>query len=143
MEADGLFRYLRKNQVEQLKPIREGSYKPNPLSRVEIPKDEPGKVRRLGISALADRVIQQAIAQVLTPIYEYAFSEFGYGFRPDRDCHMALKRLKSYADEGYICVVDMDLAKYSDAVNHSKLMQVLSVMIKDRKLLFLINKCLN
>lgn len=143
MEVDGLFHYLRENQVELLKSIREGKYKPNPVRRVEIPKDEPGKVRMLGIPTLTDRVFQQAIAQVLTPIFENAFSEYSYGFRPDRDCHLALKRLKGYADEGYVYVVDMDLSKYFDTVNHSKLMQVLSETIKDKKLLSLINKYLN
>ena len=143
MDVGEMLHYLQKNQEVLLKSIREGKYKPNPVRRVEIPKDEPGKVRKLGIPTVIDRMVQQAIAQVLVPIYEGAFSEYSYGFRPGRNGHMALKQLQEYVNEGYVYVVDMDLEKYFDTVTHSKLMQVLSETIKDGPLLSLINKYLN
>ena len=87
-------------------------------------------------------VIQQAIAQVLTPIYEREFSEFSYGFRPNRNAHQAVKKCKEYIDAGYKWTVDIDLAKYFDTVNHDKLMRILSKTIKDGRLLSLIRKFL-
>lgn len=143
MGVDGLFDYLHDNQTQLLKALREGKFKPNPVRRVEIPKDEAGKFRTLGIPTVVDRVIQQAIAQVLTPIYEYTFSDYSYGFRPGRDCHLALWQVQEYANEGYVYAVDIDLEKYFDTVCHSKLMQLMSDFVKDGRLLSLIHKYLN
>ncbi|NLT44474.1 MAG: group II intron reverse transcriptase/maturase [Thermotogaceae bacterium] len=143
MQVDELLPFLRENQDELIQKIRVGKYKPNPVRRVEIPKEEKGKVRKLGIPTVVDRVIQQAIAQELTLIYECQFSESSFGFRPKRSQHDALKRCKEYVEEGYVYVVSMDLEKFFDTVNHSKLIEILSRSIKDGKVISLIHKYLN
>ena len=123
--------------------IREGKYKPNPVRRVEIPKEEKSKVRKLGIPTVVDRVIQQAVTQELLPLFEPQFSENSYGFRPGRNQHGALKACKKNVDEGYVYVVSMDLEKFFDTVSHSKLIEVLSRTIKDGRVVSLIHKYLN
>lgn len=143
MSVDELLPYLREHRVDLLQQIRDGKYKPLPVRRVEIPKEEKGKFRKLGIPTAVDRVIQQAIAQVLTPIYEPQFSESSFGFRPKRGAHDALKQCQKYANEGYVFVVDMDLEKYFDTVCQSKLIEVLSRTIKDGRVISLIHKYLN
>ena len=143
MQVDNLLPYLRENQDKLVQQIKLGKYKPNPVRRVEIPKEEKGKVRKLGIATVVDRVVQQAIAQVLTPIYEEQFSESSFGFRPKRGQHGALKRCKEYVQEGYAYVVSMDLEKFFDTVNHSKLIEVLSRTIKEGRVISLIHKYLN
>lgn len=143
MQVDALLPFLRENQNELIQQIRMGKYKPNPVRRVEIPKEEIGKMRSLGIPTVVDRVIQQAIAQELTPIFEKQFSDNSFGFRPRRGQHDALKACKKYVEEGYVYVVSMDLEKFFDTVNHSKLIEVLSRTIKDGKLISLIHKYLN
>ncbi len=143
MRVDELLPYLSKHRTSLLQQIRDGRYKPNPVRRVEIPKEERGKVRKLGIPTVVDRVVQQAIAQVLTPIYEPQFSDSSFGFRPKRGAHDALKQCQKYADEGYVYVVDMDLEKFFDTVCQSKLIEILSRSIKDGRVISLIHKYLN
>ena len=143
MSLDELLPYLREHRLSLLQQIRDGKYKPNPVRRVEIPKEEKGKFRKLGIPTVVDRVVQQAIAQVLTPIYEPQFSDASFGFRPGRGAHDALKACQKYANEGYVYVVDMDLEKFFDTVCQSKLIEVLSRSIKDGRTISLIHKYLN
>lgn len=143
MSVDELLPYLREHRLQLLKQIRDGKYRPNPVRRVEIPKEGKGKTRKLGIPTVVDRVIQQAISQVLTSIYEPQFSESSFGFRPRRGAHDALKQCQKYADEGYVYVVDMDLEKFFDTVCQSKLIEILSRSIKDGRVISLIHKYLN
>ena len=143
MEVDELLPFLRENQDYLIHRIKEGKYKPNPVRRVEIPKEEKDKVRKLGIPTVVDRVIQQAIAQELTPIFEEQFSENSFGFRPNRNQHDALKACKRNVEDGYVYVINMDLEKFFDTVSHSKLIEILSRTIKDGRVVSLIHKYLN
>ena len=143
MQVDELLPFLRENQRSLIQKIREGKYKPSPVRRVEIPKETKGKYRQLGIPTVVDRVIQQAIAQELTPIYEEQFSENSFGFRPGRGAHDALRQCQKNVDEGYVYVIDMDLEKFFDTVSQSKLIEVLSRTIKDGRVISLIHKYLN
>ena len=141
MQVDELLSFLKENQKELLQSLRDGKYRPKPVLRVEIPK-ENGKTRKLGIPTVVDRLIQQAICQILSPIFEKQFSDNSFGFRPKRSAHNALKRCQSNITEGYKYVVDMDLEKYFDTVNQSKLIQILSETIKDGRVISLIHKFL-
>jgi RNA-directed DNA polymerase len=143
MRVDELLTFLKDNQKQLVQQIRDGKYKPSPVRRIEIPKEEKGKFRKLGIPTVVDRVFQQAIAQVLSPIYEEQFSEYSFGFRPKRGAHDALKQCQRNVDEGYTYVVDMDLEKFFDMVCQSKLIEVLSRTIKDGRVISLIQKYLN
>jgi len=134
--------YLVENKDELITAILRGRYRPNPVRRVAIPKDN-GQQRQLGIPTVVDRFIQQAIAQVLLPLYEPQFSEHSYGFRPRRNAHHALKQCRDYITAGYSYAVDLDIEKFFDQVNHSKLIEVLSGTIKDGRVLSLIHKYLN
>ena len=141
MSVDELLRYLKDKGEEIRKAILAGEYKPMPVRGVEIPKDN-GKTRQLGIPTAVDRVIQQAIAQVLTPIYEPKFVETSYGFRQGRNAHKALRKSLDYLKEGYVWTVDMDLEKFFDTVNQSKLTEILARDIKDGRVISLIHKYL-
>jgi group II intron reverse transcriptase/maturase len=143
MQVDELLPYLKKNQEPLIQQIRNGKYKPNPVRRVEIPKETKGEYRKLGVPTVVDRVIQQAITQELTPVYEEQFSENSFGFRPKRGAHDALKQCQKNVNDGYIYVVDMDLEKFFDTVCQSKLIEVLSRSIEDGRVISLIHKYLN
>lgn len=136
-----LLPYLTAHKNELIASLLDGSYRPNPVLRVEIPKDN-GKQRQLGIPTVVDRLIQQAISQVLSPLYEGEFSDNSYGFLPKRGAHQALRRCQSNITSGYKYVVDLDLEKFFDTVPQSKLMEILSRRIKDGRVLSLIHKYL-
>jgi group II intron reverse transcriptase/maturase len=142
MEVESLRDYLVANKDELITSILRGRYRPNPVRRVEIPKGN-GQKRQLGIPTVVDRVIQQAIAQALIPLYEPQFSDHSYGFRPKRNAHQALRRCRDYITEGYDYTVDLDLEKFFDKVSHSKLIEVLSRTIKDGRVVSLIHHYLN
>ena len=141
MKVDELLQYLKENGASLRQSLLEGSYKPNPVRRVEIPKPD-GKKRPLGIPTAVDRVIQQAIAQVLNPIFEEKFSDNSYGFRPNRSAHQAIRKCKEYMDKGYKWAVDIDLEKYFDTVNHDKLIGLVYKEVKDVRVIALIRKYL-
>ena len=133
--------YLIKNYRELCESIRGGWYKPQPVRRVEIPKPDGG-VRLLGVPTVIDRTVQQAIVQVLQPIFEQTFSDSSYGFRPKRNAHQAIQKAKHYYEEGYTYVVDLDLEKYFDTVNHDLLIKMVRETVKDEAVVALIRKFL-
>lgn len=135
----GCYMYLHKEEIKE--QIRNRKYKPNPVKRVYIPK-ENGDKRGLGIPTVVDRLIQQAIVQVLSPIYEQQFCETSYGFRPNRSCEMAIIKLLEYFNDGYTWIVDIDLQKFFDTVCHDKLISIIMKTIHDGELVSLIRKYL-
>ncbi|MDG3583058.1 group II intron reverse transcriptase/maturase [Galbibacter pacificus] len=142
MEVESLKDYLVKHKDELVCSILNGTYRPNPVRRVLIPKDN-GQMRQLGIPTVVDRCIQQAIAQILIPIYEPLFIGASYGFRPRRGAHGALRKCQEYIPEGYHWAVDLDLEKFFDTVEHSKQIEVLSRTVKDGRVISLIHQYLN
>jgi RNA-directed DNA polymerase len=133
--------HLRAHWEDSRRQLETGRYRPLAVRRVEIPKDDGGK-RLLGIPTVMDRVIQQAIVQVLTPIFEPSFSDSSFGFRPGRNAHQAIKQVQVHVKDGYAIAVDIDLAKFFDTVNHDVLMKILGRTIHDKALLALIGRYL-
>ena len=134
--------YMHKHGQEVRERILSGHYKPTPVKRVEIPSGK-GKVRKLGIPTVLDRLIQQALYQVLEKYWEPTFSDHSYGFRPGRNCHQAVYQIREYIEEGYTQVVDIDLEKFFDKVQHDKLMSEIAKRIKDKRVLKLLRSYLN
>lgn len=141
MTVEEMLPYLKTNKDELLENLRNGKYRPKPVRRVEIPKPGGG-VRLLGIPTVIDRMIQQAIVQVLQPIFEPTFSDNSYGFRPKRSARQAVNKAKEYYEKGYNWVVDLDLAKYFDTVNHDLLIRKVREQVKDKRVIELIRKFL-
>jgi RNA-directed DNA polymerase len=142
MTVDDLMPYCRKHWDEIKEQLLNGTYQPRPVKRVEIPKPGGKGKRMLGIPVVLDRLIQQAILQVLTPIFDPTFSEHSHGFRPERSTHGAILMARKYVNEGYDWVVDMDLEKFFDRVNHDVLMSRIARRVKDKRLLGLIRRYL-
>lgn len=141
MCADGLLAHMQRNWEAIKQQILAGTYIPQAVRKVEIPKANGGK-RMLGIPTVTDRMIQQAIAQKLTAIYDADFSGSSFGFRPKRSAHQAVRQSRGFLNEGYTSVVEMDMEKFFDKVNHDKLMTILSERITDKALLKLIRRYL-
>src|SRR5699024_3013872 len=141
MTVDQIYGYLALNKDDLLKSIRNRTYTPDPVLRVEIPKPNGG-VRLLGIPTVKDRFIQQAVAQVLTPIFDKQFSDHSYGFRPRRYAEMAIIKGLEYINDGYEWIVDIDLEKFFDTVNHDRLMNLVARTVKDGDVISLIRKFL-
>lgn len=133
--------WLKENHKELVERIRKGKYTPSPVRRVEIPKPDGGK-RKLGIPTVTDRIIQQAMAQQLMPIYEPLFSEDSFGYRPGRSAKDAIFRIKEYAEQGYTRAVVLDLSKYFDTLNHTILLNLLRKQVKDERVIQMVKRYL-
>ena len=142
MKYTELKEHLEKNGEIIKEHMRARKYKPQPVRRVEIPKPDGG-VRNLGVPTVTDRFVQQAIAQVLTPVYEEQFHEHSYGFRPDRCAQQAIITALEMINDGYDWIVDIDLEKFFDTVNHDKLMTLIGKTIKDGDVISIVRKFLN
>lgn len=142
MTVEAALPWLQEHKEELLQSIRDGSYKPSPVRRKEIPKPDGSGVRKLGIPTVVDRVIQQAISQQLQPLFDPLFSEGSYGYRPGRSAQQAIQSVKSYAEQGYGYAVEIDLSKYFDTLNHELLMNLLRKQIRDKRVTDLMKKYL-
>ena len=142
MTVGGITDYLKQHWPTIRERLLNGTYEPQPVRRVEIPKPDGG-VRKLGIPTVLDRFIQQAVMQVLQRRWDRTFSDHSYGFRPGRSAHQAVAQAQQYIAEGYRWVVDLDLEKFFDRVNHDKLMGRIAKRIEDKRLLKLIRAFLN
>lgn len=141
MTVQELGDYLKEHRQELLASLRNGTYQPRPVKRVEIPKPN-GSTRKLGVPTVVDRMVQQAVVQVLSPVYEQVFSDSSFGFRSNRSAHDAVKRVVELYDQGYHYVVDLDLKAYFDTVNHDSLMKFIERKVSDSWLLHLIRQFL-
>jgi RNA-directed DNA polymerase len=141
MTTEQALPWLREHSHELIGKIRRGHYTPSPVKRVEIPKPDGG-IRKLGIPTVVDRIIQQAITQQLTPIYEPLFSDGSYGYRPERSAKDAIRKIKEYAEKGYIRAVVLDLSKYFDTLNHELLINILRRNVKDERVIQMIKRYL-
>src|SRR5713101_4526899 len=142
MTVGGISDYLKQHWPAIREQLLSGTYEPKPVRRVEIPKPDGG-VRKLGIPTVLDRLIQQAVMQVLQKQWDSTFSDHSYGFRPGRSAHQAVAQAQQYIAEGYGWVVDLDLEKFFDRVNHDKLMGQIAKRVEDKRLLKLIRALLN
>ncbi len=141
MKVEDMLPWLREHREELLKSLRNGTYKPQPVRRVEIPKPDGG-VRKLGVPTVIDRMVQQALVQILQPIFEPLFSGASYGYRPGRSAQQAMRKAKEYYEQGYTQVADIDLSKYFDTMNHELLMNLVRKEVKDKRIIDLIKKFL-
>ena len=137
--VDEVDSYIRDNKERIFNKIRKRYYKPKPVLRVQIPKDN-GKKRNLGIPTVMDRIIQQAMVQILSPIFEEQFNENSYGFRPGRSCEQAVIKALEYLNDGYDWIVDIDLERFFDTVNQDRLITIIGRTIKDGDVVSLIRK---
>jgi RNA-directed DNA polymerase len=138
MQSDELRPFVNVHRRDLVAKLLEGKYEPSPVRKVEIPKDTGG-VRMLGIPTVLDRMIQQAMYLALSPMYEADFDKHSYGFRPGKNAHQAVLTAQGYLNQGYNWIIELDLEKFFDKVNHQKLMHLLSHKVKDKRTLLLIN----